>query len=688
MNWEEETKSFKSLLDAFPCQDLLRFGDEIMINGVKTGLKVCRYTLGTQNKLFMQYFKDSYDRKTKGQAKTILLSCEDKKYLKYFAFIIHFSHMKSCKLTLTEGVDSKINGDHIESSLDEAFLVANIFQNTILKNACLSFLREQLCTTNCVDLLQIFEDSQEHQGSALTKDFIMSYFPLIEPSYFAPIDEKLLTSLLQSERLNVNSEIQVVKAIEAWSQSNHVESTSNKEVILKRLLSACVRYNYGLDETTKAEIDRLRDSLSISFRKGPRIKTDLSSFVEDRWTRDFREWLAVRSSRKRKHSNNSSNKVDPLAQSFRLPHEAILVLGGFYSGLPTSTIYVLNSKKMSWHCEPRALSLHKPLMGHSVCLVANRFIYVSGGEDSQYQVWQEVFVMDLKNPQNGWSKCPLMYEKRRNHVFVHDDKTNRLIVAGGNNGRRVVGYVEALCLDDDERNSCWSDLPTLQIARGGACGAIIDRKLYVCGGYTDQSMENITSSVEVLNLDSSIEWTSIKPMTQERYFSCCLAIQGYLFVLGGGSSATVDQRMATLNEQVGSTVERYNPLTNSWELMPYMGERADFSACFFEGHIWCLGGGVDHVQLAKVEKWKPFLENVPVGDRPVSQMGSWIPQLDLPFPMWGHQCISIKGLDLIGNLFDKNSCNYFTDQDLFSPTRLADVRLQNGNWNLVVQKPT
>ncbi|KAL3312209.1 Kelch-like protein 18 [Cichlidogyrus casuarinus] len=601
-----------------------------MINGQKTGLKVCKYTMGTENQLFMQYFKFSHQHKEN----TILISCEDEKFLNHLAFIIHFSHMKSCKLTLSDSADLKINADHIESSLSNALLVANIFQNTHLKRTCLSLLKEQLCFDNCLHLLQIFKNSHEHQAFTLTKDFIMCNFVFLPSSSFAAIDEELLTSLIQSERLNVTSEIQVMDAIEAWLQSNGI-----KQMILKKLLSSFVRYNYKLDQTTKRRIDCLRDSLSISARKAPRTnKTILPGVVQDRWMSDFCQWLTV-------------ERSDPHMRNFRLPHEAILLLEE-----GSSAIHVFNSKKRIWHSEPGLLFLPKPLKRYSVCLAENRYMYVSGGEDLQGKVWQEVFLFDLKNPQNGWKKCPLMFEKRLNHVSVYDDAAKGLIVVGGNNRREVLGSVEVLYMDE-ERGSCWRNLPTLQIARAGACGAILGRKLYMCGGCTTTCA--VTSSVEVLNLDVPLTWTLVKPMTQERYLSSCIAIDGYLFVLGGSSS-----------------VERYNSLTDNWDLMPSMSESRPFTSCLFQGEIWCLGGG------GKIQSWKPFL-----GDQPVSSMESWVPQLFQPFPMSVHQCMSIKGLDLIENLLGEKSRTVHSQEDLFSPTRMTELKRRNGYWHLVIQNP-
>lgn len=93
-------------------------------------------------------------------------------------------------------------------------------------------------------------------------------------------------------------------------------------------------------------------------------------------------------------------------------------------------------------------------------------------------------------------------------------------------------------------------------------------------------------------------WTEKKPMPTPRTGICAAFLNGKIYVIGGQTS----------NGQIVDIVERYDPLTDSWETgLPRLeNERVNAAAVVFEGKIFVMGGkNGDGEVLNKVEIFDP-----------------------------------------------------------------------------------
>jgi N-acetylneuraminic acid mutarotase/predicted phosphodiesterase len=88
--------------------------------------------------------------------------------------------------------------------------------------------------------------------------------------------------------------------------------------------------------------------------------------------------------------------------------------------------------------------------------------------------------------------------------------------------------------------------------RGGACSAVLDGKLYVIGGGNSPSWDSTSTTVEIFNPVSN-SWTSGAPLHEPRTFAGCAVVNGKIYVIGGSNAFGIL-----------TSVEEYNPVTDRW----------------------------------------------------------------------------------------------------------------------------
>ncbi|TGZ66408.1 hypothetical protein CRM22_005347 [Opisthorchis felineus] len=544
---------------------------------------------------------------------------------------------------------------------------------------------------------------------------------------FEALSAQEMAHLLSSHRLNVRHESDVVHAIQCWVEApGQVDQISSGEVSVSKLIASCVRadklklrdveilHNLSTLEkrvSTKA-VSRSKSaskvySGTVIKRRSRKFTNNYSNFECWAQLRKVRRRL-VRSARNlrpledieesvtnnateelRKRLSDAEYCVESEEVEPRLPHEAIFTFGGWKAGGPCQDVYVYDARKDSWiTCESGVsdrILLPHALMSFGIVVVQNRYIYIAGGEQSDKRTTSAVVCYDFEAERSqlmlhrsdihtcgsGWKPCPSLHESRRDLVLVNWSE-ERIYALGGDNNRSVLSTVEYFDLNETSRREHrgWSVAPNMLMARGAPAADCLKRIIYVCGGYTESRMEALTNSCEAFCPDTN-QWTFIQPMAQARYYAQAVAVNGVLFVLGGGGESGVRGAIRiAASAGYSSTVERYNPQTEMWELMPPATERADFAACHFEGELVCLGGGGETFCMAEVERWKPWIpragprlnHNTTANDPTLSQgpiwlgytyhaaengASGWTKSGSLPYPVWGHRCVVIKGWDLI-----------------------------------------
>ncbi|KAA3671809.1 uncharacterized protein DEA37_0007001 [Paragonimus westermani] len=547
---------------------------------------------------------------------------------------------------------------------------------------------------------------------------------------FEELTQSELEFLLSSDRLNVSQEGQVVQAIRSWLDAPNHRVGESRMVVAQQLLQKCVRIDQlRLDDietlfsfVTRSNGNKRKQTdkqiKNVAAKEMTTMRTECLSRIRRvrrqlyRTSRNLRPLVETRNCQKSELLSLSERKPEAkgdteLSTQARLPHEAIFIFGGWKMGGPCRDVSVFDSRKGKWltygtdgsgmvtsSVSPcHGILLPYALMSFGIALVRNRYIFIAGGEEINKRTTSKVICYDLctnqielmrtkinGNSDSHWKTFPPLHEGRRDLALVNLDD-QRIYAVGGDNNRVVLNTVEYFSVSDNfwnERRG-WTEAPGMLIARGGPAADCLNNTIYVCGGYTESQMEALTNSCEAFSPITN-QWTFIRPMTQPRYYAQAVVVEGVLFVLGGGGeSGTEGAVHITASIGYSSTVERYDPQTEMWELMPPTSERADFAACLFEDQIVCLGGGGEAFCTDEVERWKPWLPTNRPGrtNRPYSHLNfeglneqttadesfgpiwltpnsrtnestvGWSKYVRLPFPVWGHRCVVPKNCDLI-----------------------------------------
>ena len=218
--------------------------------------------------------------------------------------------------------------------------------------------------------------------------------------------------------------------------------------------------------------------------------------------------------------------------------------------------YNLSDKQWPWSLLPEC-----PYKGCSLAVINSRLTAIGGRKDKLNDIVYTNSNKLLSLP--GYKEIfPPMPTKRGNTTAVTSKE--HLIVAGGTTGpftRDIITTVEVM----NTKTLVWSTVASLPHPYTSASGTICGDQLYMLGGKDDKrpTKSVLTCSLtELLQLSSSSSiWHRVADAPA--YYSTCAAVNGELLAVGG------------CNEEwkPASVIHKYNPTTNSWDLISRMSTR-------------------------------------------------------------------------------------------------------------------
>lgn len=176
-------------------------------------------------------------------------------------------------------------------------------------------------------------------------------------------------------------------------------------------------------------------------------------------------------------------------------------------------------------------------------------------------------------------------------------------IGGAGTNPTPLSTVERATINPDGSLGPWQSTSALVTARSYLAVAVWGNYIYALGGSEDGiSILNSVERAEV-QLDGSLgPWQLVTSMTNPRTGLEAVALDGYLYALGGQADI------------IFSSVERAAIRTDgslgSWEVVPAMtSPRADYAAVVANDLIYSLGGyrveGTTRILLDSVEVWNP-----------------------------------------------------------------------------------
>jgi N-acetylneuraminic acid mutarotase len=187
---------------------------------------------------------------------------------------------------------------------------------------------------------------------------------------------------------------------------------------------------------------------------------------------------------------------------------------------------------------------------------------------------------------------PAMPTKRRSTAAV--TSREHLIVAGGGGTTGLLNKINIVEVMDT-KTLVWSTVASLPHPYADASGTICGDQLYMLGGWDDKDKTKSVptcSLTELLLLSSSSSiWHRVADAPA--YLSTCAAVNGELLAVGGCDK----------DDKPSSAIHKYNPTTNSWDLINYMPTaRYDCLVVVLQtNEMMVVGGGIGVRNIDKIE---------------------------------------------------------------------------------------
>ncbi|KAJ8967302.1 hypothetical protein NQ314_002954 [Rhamnusium bicolor] len=323
---------------------------------------------------------------------------------------------------------------------------ADQYQILDVVQLCCSYLMEELCPSNCLEILkfanQYFCKDLEQRGRLFIRHNFMKL--LKESHEFYHITVQHLEEILRDDELNVKTEETVFESIKMWINYSPLKRKEHLFNLLK-----CVRLGTLSYESVQ------------QISKWHLIETDVEckEYIMD--------ILAVLG------GLGQEDDVDYINNYLfrpRIPFTVLFAVGGWSAGSPTNFLETYDSRADRWlfsvdtDTSPRAY--------HGLCTL-NGLIYMIGGFDGN-DYFNTVRCFDPLA--HKWCERSCMYYPRCYvSVVVHDGK---IYAMGGYNGRTRMNSAE---LYDTEKNQ-WELIAPMQKQRSDASAAAVRDKIYIVGG--------------------------------------------------------------------------------------------------------------------------------------------------------------------------------------------------------------
>lgn len=179
---------------------------------------------------------------------------------------------------------------------------------------------------------------------------------------------------------------------------------------------------------------------------------------------------------------------------------------------------------------------------------------------------------------------------------------NRIYVVGGYNGSAVQStvYVSPQLNSGGNITSAWASSTAFNVARSGVTAITYANNLYILGGSSDNG-STILGDVQVakINSDGTIPsggWTYTSSLTDKLYGADGFAYNGFIYLYGGRSTATVcETNTIAAPISANTTIASGNNPTGIGEWFEtnekYVGSRYGAQAAYWEGKAYITGGG-------------------------------------------------------------------------------------------------
>jgi N-acetylneuraminic acid mutarotase len=222
-------------------------------------------------------------------------------------------------------------------------------------------------------------------------------------------------------------------------------------------------------------------------------------------------------------------------------NDQLFVFGGGDGPNYFDTLYVLNTRTMTWTQPKPSGTGPGPRRAHTATLVGKNLYFFGGGDGKK--ALNEIFVLDTEAM--AWVPCTPRGEvpaARGYHTSVLYDRT-KILVFGGSDGQECFGDV--MCFETT--NSTWSRFKVVNpFPRLAHSASLCGHMLFTFGGHTGSEY---TNEARFLNL-KTMEWAEL-PTTgtppSPRGYHTSIFLDSRVFIFGGFDNENCFNELYTLD---------------------------------------------------------------------------------------------------------------------------------------------
>ena len=338
--------------------------------------------------------------------------------------------------------------------------------------------------------------------------FIERCFPMVtESKNFLELDFIQVGKIILSSELNVDSELQVVNAVDEWLCHNITERNKfAKDLLLKIRISL-------LSDPTLNYILKSKSSFNTNAECVGIIKNVLENKKE-----------------------SHSNIFKTFSRYCNQDKFNIIICGGrdVYTNHVVNDVYSVNADNFNSvrNLAPMREGRHE---FDAVCIQGD--VYVFGGKGIHHDCITSV--EKYSHSTKSWEKVLDMYDSRRcyNACSFMDD----VYITGG----RLRGYTNS-CVKFNTKYQSWKKVSPMNEARRYTACAVFNGRVVVSGGYTNNGTLTTVETYDHV-ADS---WSYMSNMIHARFLHKSVTVKNKLFVVGGWLNRSCEVYDSTSNKFV------------------------------------------------------------------------------------------------------------------------------------------
>ncbi|XP_060849312.1 ring canal kelch homolog isoform X2 [Rhopalosiphum padi] len=435
---------------------------------------------------------------------------------------------------------------------------ADLFQLDYVKQVCIDFLQKQLDPSNCLSI-KAFADLHNciELLSSCEAHIKKQFLKVVEHDEFLSLSSGKVIKLISCNDINVPFEEKVFECVIKWVKHEfklrrwflpnlmeHVRlPLISKEYLLEKVVdepllknnSICKNYVF---EALRFSLIKLTNTSSIpqTIWSKPRLQQQVILVLgwSDFEKKNITNWYEPATNLM--HIAPKMIKSRDKASLCVVKDQFVFAISGYKSHLLPKDNFMLDISSSS--CWVRRIGTLVSRINFGIGVLDN-CIYAIGGNDIKRNSLNSVEVFNLFTEQ--WKMVSSMSNERcKFSVGI----LNNLIYIGGLNLKSVECYDPSL--------DKWNPVAEMSNRRYNHGVGVLDGIMYAIGGTNGTSLK----SVEAYSPTAGV-WSSIADMNLYRENPGVVAYDGLLYVFGGSSNL--------LNIfDISSSVEIYNPRTNSW----------------------------------------------------------------------------------------------------------------------------